>query len=94
MPAAGSVKSQGHAEVPEVKEMDKFPSTETVLNQDVKVKSASGGFLVEAQYDGFYGRVRRKEGDKFVISSIDHVGEWMKFCDPKLEMERQSKKKK
>lgn len=43
---------------------------------------------------GFFGSMRRAEGDKFMISSMDQLGSWMKLADPKAEKARQDELKK
>jgi hypothetical protein len=43
---------------------------------------------VIATRPGFFKNMRRKEGDKFTIPSMDQIGEWMKCANPVLEKER------
>jgi hypothetical protein len=44
---------------------------------------------VVAMRPGFFKQIRRKVGDKFVVSDMSKVGEWMKCTDRDLEKKRQ-----
>ncbi len=39
---------------------------------------------------GFFGNHRREEGDKFVISKMSQLGDWMECVDPTLEKQHQA----
>lgn len=54
-----------------------------------KVEVKQKGIEVVALRAGFYKGSRRVQGDKFVVSSLDKVGTWMKCVDEKLEVEHQ-----
>lgn len=63
-------------------------------NSEVKVKPlAKSGIEVVALRAGFFKQMRYKEGDKFIIKSLDQVGEWMKCLDPVEENKRLEKYK-
>lgn len=48
------------------------------------------GIEVVAVRVGFYGQVRRKAGDRFLVKSFEQVGEWMMPTDKKLALKHQA----
>jgi hypothetical protein len=56
-----------------VKSEDAKPSVATPKKVEPMVP-----MQVVALRPGFYGNVRRKEGDKFAIADKKHLGKWMK----------------
>lgn len=52
-------------------------------------KISKSGIEVVAVRKGFYNQHRKKEGEKFIVSSIEKMGEWMRCVDPIMEKERQ-----
>ena len=65
-------------EVP-VKVIDPGKDIESEL---VLPKAPAGGIAVTATMKGFYGQMRKKEGDKFNVAKFESLGEWM-ICDDK-----------
>lgn len=54
----------------------------------IKVSVPASGIKVVALRKGFFGQQRLREGDKFVVSSLQELGEWMKCEDSNLEKQR------
>lgn len=47
-----------------------------------------GGIEVVATRKGFYGQMRKREGDVFTVPKFESLGEWMRCKDPVLEKKR------
>lgn len=59
------------------------------LNSEVKVPLVPRkGIDVTATRKGFYGQLRVKSGDKFVVKNLESLGTWMKCDDPDWERKR------
>ncbi len=76
-----------------VEEKPKAPAPGTPSNVK-EVKNLSEGIEVVALRKGHYKTSRKKQGDKFLISSLSEAGEWMKCTNPEAEKEHQELLKK
>lgn len=56
-----------------------------VEEQAPEAKPVDRPVEVVALRAGFYQRERKVEGDKFMVASMQKLGDWMKCVDPKLE---------
>jgi hypothetical protein len=80
------------AEKPEGLQVEPKPeasSSGPIPSNEKKVKQPSGGIEVVALGKGFFRNSRKKIGDKFVVPSLDQVGDWMKCTDKAAEVEHQ-----
>lgn len=58
-------------------------------NSEVKIPLApKAGIEVMATRKGFFGSMRKREGDKFIVPKFESLGEWMVCVDPALEKKR------
>lgn len=64
---------------------DKIKADETISNKVFLPPAPKSGIEVVALRKGFYRNQRREEGSKFVIKSMDDLGDWMECIDPVLE---------
>jgi len=59
------------------------------VSSEVKIPlTAKTGIKVIATRKGFYGQMRIKLGQEFVVKKFSQLGEWMKCEDPAMERER------
>jgi len=59
-------------------------------SNEKKVEKDSAGVEVVALGKGFFRNSRKKLGDKFLVPSLDLVGDWMRCTDPEVEKQHQN----
>lgn len=78
-----AVEPQVNEQAPEVQ---KIPGDASNV-----VVGEAKGIKVFALHPGTYGNSRRVTDEKFEISSMKHIGNWMSLQDPKAEAERRKR---
>jgi len=69
---------------------DLFPPEHAPVMEEAKVEMpVAKPIEVIATLPGYYKRMRKAEGDKFIIKNMSELGSWMKLSDQKAEAERQ-----
>lgn len=95
-PSGSSLGEGASTEAPESESVQyRTPKDDNASNVVVTSKK-SEKIEVVALRKGFYGQLRRKEGDKFKITSEKEFGDWFTCVDPVMEKKRKEfiKKKK
>lgn len=85
MPPPSTSKSEGL----QVEPKPVASSSGAPLANEKKVAPVSGGVEVVALGKGFFRNGRKKIGDRFVVPSLDQVGDWMKCVDKDAEAQHQ-----
>ncbi len=79
MPAPPSAPAEGDGE--SEAQMPKPPIAPPSRSKPIEVVAIANGFCDQH---------RKKEGDKFTVPSMKHLGSWMKCIDPKLQREHEA----
>lgn len=87
MPAPPANESPSSVEPVEGPKPDSSPAESASVQTVVPVQAK--GIEVVALRAGYFNGQRKKEGDKFTISTMSKLGDWMKLTDAKAERERQ-----
>jgi len=98
MPSLGGDKSEGAVKGAS-DDKSGFPDSKPEESSSItKMPASGGGIEVIALRAGFFKQARKEEGDKFKVSKMENLGNWMKCLDPEQEEEHQdyikAKKKK
>lgn len=65
------------------------PNSFEMVEKPVAMPAEPKMIEVMAMRPGFFKQIRRKVGDKFMVSDMSKVGEWMKCMDKELEKKHQ-----